>query len=68
MRQEKDTLDITSRGRMREIRGFAHGVLYVSLKDCLHPDVPLRSNVMCGHKNAPDGFRDLFQIPDTANS
>jgi len=68
MRQEKDALDIPSRGRAREIRGFAHGILHVPLKDRLHPDVPLRCNVMRGHENTPDGFRDFFQIPDTTGS
>src|SRR5579862_327061 len=57
--QEESLFNVVPSRGAAEIHGLANGIFHVPLKSCLHADMPLRLDVMCGYKHAPDRFRDF---------
>ncbi len=50
------------RRRVGEVNSFGNRVVGVFLKSCLHANVPLCGDVMRGHKEFSNVFRNVFYI------
>ena len=57
--QHEHIFNVLACRRAAEIRGLAYGTFNMSLKDGLHPDVPLRRNIMRSNEDSANGLGDF---------